>query len=199
MNDKQEWEDECSAQRHDHDEDQGATGKFIDVAAEGSIADWAEPQLSSTQGGTTQSGDKGNLDSASGSKPWVAGEIDAKVKEKTYRERLLNSAHNGSAALSLFSGAVAVYGVMQAARAQEMINNHQDSGPAFTYANTAAMVLLFVVTPILFLSLAALYKRECRQEEMYDEVSRDLRKPKSPNFPKSFVYKMLENGKIGRR
>lgn len=163
---------------------------------ERSLADWEEPQLLSTQDSATQGSGKGKLDSASGPKPWVAGEIDAKVKEKTYRERLLNSAHNGSAALSLFSGAVAVYGVMQAARAQEMINNHQDSGPAFAYANTAAMVLLFVVTPILFLSLAALYKWECRQEEMYDEVSRELRKSKSPNFPKSFVYKMLE--KMGK-
>lgn len=199
MNDKQEWKDECSAQRHDHDEDQGAAEELIDGEVKGSLSDWEEPQLSSAQGDAAQSGGKRKLDSVSGSKPWVAGEIDAKVKEKTYRERLLNSAHNGSAALSLFSGAVAVYGVMQAARAQEMINNHQDSGPAFAYTNTAAMVLLFVVTPILFLSLAALYRREYRQEEMYDEVSRDLRKPKSPNFPKSFVYKMLENGKAGRR
>lgn len=188
MNDKQEREDGRNIQ--ERDKAQGTAGKIIDGAAEGSMSDWEEPQPSNIQDDATKT---------SVSKPWVAGEIDAKVKEKTYRERLLNSAHNGSAALSLFSGAVAVYGVMQAARAQEMINNHQDSGPAFAYANTAAMVLLFVVTPILFLSLAALYKRECRQEEMYDEVSRELRKPKSPNFPKSFVYKMLENGKVGRR
>ena len=194
MNNKQEWEDGYSVQ--ERSEAQGAAEKLIDGAVEGSLSDWAEPQLSSAQGDAAQSGGKRKLDSASGSKPWVAGGIDAKVKEKTYRERLLNSVHNGSAALSLFSGAVAVYGVMQAARAQEMINNHQDSGPAFAYANTAAMVLLFVVTPILFLSLAALYKWECRQEEMYDEVSRDLRNPKSPNFPKSFVYKMLE--KMGK-
>ena len=197
MNDNQEWEDECSIQ--ERAEVQDTAGKIINGTVEGTLADWEEPQLSSAQGNAAQSGGKRKLDSASGSKPWVSGEIDAKVKEKTYRERLLNSAHNGSAALSLFSGVVAVYGVMQAARAQEMINNHQDSGPAFAYANTAAMVLLFVITPILFLSLAALYKWECRQEEMYDEISRDLRKPKSPNFPKSFVYKMLENGKIGRR
>lgn len=187
MNDKQEWEDEYNIQ--ERAEAQGAAGKIINGAVEGSLFDWAEPQPSSVQNGATKT---------SLSKPWVTREIDAKVKEKTYRERLLNSAHNGSAALCLLTGVVVVYGIMQAARAQEMINNHQDSGSAFAYANTAAMVLLFVVTPILFLSLAALYKWECRQEEMYNEVSRNLRKSKSPNFPKSFVYKMLENGKTGR-
>lgn len=194
MNDKQEWEDECSAQRHDHDEDQGTAGKLIDGAQRGSLADWEEPQLLSTQDGATQGSGKGKLDSASDSKPWVAGEIDAKVKEKTYHERLLTLARNGSAALCLLTGVVVVYGIMQAARAQEMIKNHQDSGPAFAYANTAAMVLLFVITPILFLSLTTLDWREYRQGQMYDEVSRDLRKSKSPNFPKSFVYRLLEIG-----
>lgn len=188
MNDKQEWEDECSIQ--ERAEVQEATGKLIDGAVERSLADWEEPQLLSTQDSATQGSGKGKLDSASGSKPWVAGEIDAKVKEKTYHERLLTLARNGSAALCLLTGVVVVYGIMQAARAQEMINNHQDSGPAFTYANTAAMVLLFVITPILFLSLTTLDWRECRQGQMYDEVSRDLRKSKT----NSLFYKMLGNG-----
>lgn len=188
MNDKQEWEDECSIQ--ERAEAQDAAGKLIDGAVEGSLSEWAEPQLSITQSDAAQSGGERKLDSASGSKPWVAGEIDAKVKEKTYHERLLTLARNGSAALCLLTGVVVVYGIMQAARAQEMINNHQDSGPAFAYANTAAMVLLFIVTPILFLSLTTLDWREYRQGQMYDEVSRDLRKSKT----NSLFYKMLGIG-----
>ena len=188
MNDKQEREDGHNVQ--ERDEAQGVAGKLIDGAVEGSLADWEEPQLSSTQGGATQSGGKGKLDSASNSKPWVAGEIDTKVKEKAYHERLLTLARNGSATLCLLTIAAVVYGIMQAARAQEMINNHQDSGPAFTYANTAAMVLLFVATPILFLSLTTLDWREYRQGQMYDEVSRDLRKSKT----NSLFYKMLGIG-----
>lgn len=177
MNDKQEWEDESSIQ--ERAEVQDVAGKLIDGAVEGSLSDWAEPQLLSTQDSAAQGSSKGKLGSTSDSKPWVAGEIDAKVKEKTYHEKLLTLARNGSAALCLLTGVVVVYGIMQAARAQEMINNHQDSGPAFAYANTAAMVLLFVITPILFLSLTTLDWRECRQGQMYDEVSRDLRKSKT--------------------
>lgn len=183
MNDKQEWEDEYGVQ--ESSEAQGAAGKLIDGAQRGSLADWEEPQLPSAQ-----SGGKRKLGSTSDSKPWVVGKIDAKVKEKTYHERLLTLARNGSAALCLLTIAVVVYGIMQASRAQEMINNHQDSGPAFAYANTAAMVLLFVITPILFLSLTTLDWREYRQGQMYDEVSRDLRKSKT----NSLFYKILGIG-----
>lgn len=178
MNDKQEWEDEYSVQ--ERDEDQGAAGKLINGSGEGSISDWEEPQLPSTREVSADVEGEGQLSNSLTSKPWVAEKIDAKVKEKTYYERLLNSARNGSAALFLLISAVIFYGIMQAARAQEMINNHQDSGPAFTYANTAAMVLLFVITPILFLSLTTLDWREFNQGQMYDEVSHDLRKLKKP-------------------
>lgn len=188
MNDKQEWEEEYSIQ--ERAEAQGAAGKIIDGAVERSLTDWKEPQLISTQDSAAQGSSKGKLGSTSVSSPWVVEEIDAKVKEKTYHERLLILARNGSAALCLLTIAVVVYGIMQAARAQEMINNHQDSGPAFAYANTAAMVLLFVATPILFLSLTTLDWREYRQGQMYDEVSRDLRKSKT----NSLFYKMLGNG-----
>jgi hypothetical protein len=178
MNDKQEWEDGYSAQ--EHDEAQDTTGKLIDGAVEASLSDWEEPQLPSTQEESADVEGEGQLSNSLTSKPWVAEKIDAKVKEKTYREKLLNSARNGSAALCLLAIAVVVYGIMQAAHAQEMINNHQDSGPAFAYANTAAMVLLFVVAPILFLSLTTLDWREFNQGQMYDEVSHDLRKLKKP-------------------
>ena len=190
MNDKQEWEDEYSIQERSETQGQGAAGKIINGAVEGSLADWEEPQLLSTQDSPAQGSSKGKLGSASDSNPWVTGEIDAKAKEKTYHERLLTLARNGSATLCLLTIAAVVYGIMQAARAQEMINNHQDSGPAFTYANTAAMVLLFVATPILFLSLTTLDWREYRQGQMYDEVSRDLRKSKT----NSLFYKMLGIG-----
>lgn len=42
MNDKQEWEDECSIQ--ERAEVQDTAGKIIDGAVERSFADWEEPQ-----------------------------------------------------------------------------------------------------------------------------------------------------------
>lgn len=73
MNDKQEWEDEYSTP--ERAETQGETGRLIDGAVEGSLTDWKEPQLISTQDSAAQGSSKGKLGSTSVSSPWVVGEI----------------------------------------------------------------------------------------------------------------------------